>query len=193
MIGSAGSAGEVTRLLHAWGEGDETAPEQLIPLVYDELRVLASRYLRRERADHTLQATALVHEAYLQMVDQTRATWKDRAHFSGVAARLMRRILVDHARTCNRQKRGGGWEKVYLDETRELGSDTSPDLVAVDEVLREFARSYPREGSVVEMKFFAGMEAKEIAHALNISLRTVMRDWSFAKAWLSRELTQSLA
>ncbi len=164
-----------------------------MPLVYEELRVLAARYLRRERDGHTLQATALVHEVYLRLVDQTRATWKDRAHFAGVAARLMRRILVDHARNCNRQKRGGNWEKVYLDETRELGSDTAPDLIAVDEVLQEFARSYPREGSVVEMKFFAGMEAKEIAQALNISLRTVMRDWSFAKAWLSRELTQTLA
>ncbi|HJU09541.1 MAG TPA: sigma-70 family RNA polymerase sigma factor [Candidatus Binataceae bacterium] len=183
----------MTRLLHAWREGDESAPEQLIPLVYDELRLLASRYLRRERSGHTLQATALVHEAYLQLVDQTRVTWKDRAHFAGVAARLMRRILVDHARNGNRQKRGGQWEKVYLDETRELSGETAPDLVAVDEVLQEFARSYPREGSVVEMKFFAGMEAKEIAQALNVSLRTVMRDWSFAKAWLSRELTQSLA
>ncbi len=187
------SPGEVTRLLQTWREGDQTAPERLMPLVYEELRVLAARYLRRERDGHTLQATALVHEVYLRLVDQTRATWKDRAHFAGVAARLMRRILVDHARNCNRQKRGGNWEKVYLDETRELGSDTAPDLIAVDEVLQEFARSYPREGSVVEMKFFAGMEAKEIAQALNISLRTVMRDWSFAKAWLSRELTQTLA
>jgi RNA polymerase sigma factor (TIGR02999 family) len=193
MTGSADSPGEVTRLLHAWREGDETAPEQLIPLVYDELRALASRYLRRERAGHTLQATALVHEAYVQLVDQTRATWKDRAHFAGVAARVMRRILVDHARTCKRQKRGGDWEKVYLDETRELASDGSPDLIAVDEVLQDFARTYPREGSVVEMKFFAGMEGKEIAEALNISLRTVMRDWTFAKAWLSRELAQSPA
>ena len=186
----ANSPGDVTQLLHAWAQGDESAPDQLMPLVYDELRALAAKYLRRERAGHTLQATALVHEAYLQLVDQTRATWKDRAHFTGVAARLMRRILVEHARNCNRQKRGGRCEKVYLDETRELSSDASPDLVAVDEALRDFSRDYPREGSVVEMKFFAGMEAKEIAQALNISLRTVMRDWSFAKAWLSREFRQ---
>ncbi|MEP6699274.1 MAG: sigma-70 family RNA polymerase sigma factor [Verrucomicrobiota bacterium] len=183
------SPADITRILQMWQEGDANAPARLMPLVYEELRARAAKYLRRERPDHTLQATALVHEAYLRLVDQQRATWKNRAHFASVAAGVMRRILVQHARDHNRQKRGGEWEKIYLDETRELAQTQAPDILAVDEALENFARTYPREGSVVEMKFFAGMEATEIAEALNISSRTVKRDWSFAKAWLSRELT----
>ena len=178
----------VTRILQEWSEGDEGAPARLMPLVYEELRRRAAEYLRRERPDHTLQATALVHEAYLKMVDQSRANWKDRAHFASVAAQLMRRILVQHARTHNAEKRGGKLEKIYLDETRELWTDHQPELVALDEALQGFATQHPREGSVVELKFFGGLEANEIAEVLGVSEKTVLRDWNFAKLWLRREL-----
>lgn len=160
-----------------------------MPLVYEELRRLAAEYLRHERPDHTLQATALVHEAYLKLVDQSRVTWKNRAHFSSVAAQLMRRILVEHARGRNAEKRGGKLKKIYLDETRELSRVPAPDLVALDDALRSFAITYPRESEVVELKFFGGLEAQEIAQVLHISAKTVLRDWNFAKLWLCRELS----
>ena len=169
------------------------APARLMPLVYEELRRRAAEYLRRERPDHTLQATALVHEAYLQLVDQSRANCKDRAHFASVAAHLMRRILVQHARTHNAEKRGGKLEKLYLDETRELSCDRRPDLVELDDALQSFATTYPREGQVVELKFFGGLEANEIATVLSISAKAVSRDWHFAKLWLRRELKGSAA
>jgi len=178
----------VTRILQEWSQGDEGAPARLMPLVYEELRRRAAEYLRRERPDHTLQATALVHEAYLKMVDQSRANWKDRAHFASVAAQLMRRILVQHARTHNAEKRGGKLVKIYLDETREMGTDRQPELIALDDALQGFAAAYPREGSVVELKFFGGLEAKEIAEVLGVSEKTILRDWNFAKLWLRREL-----
>ena len=178
----------VTRILQEWSQGDEGAPARLMPLVYEELRRRAAEYLRRERPDHTLQATALVHEAYLKMVDQSRANWKDRAHFASVAAQLMRRILVQHARTHNAEKRGGKLEKIYLDETRELWTDRQPELVALDDALKGFATDYPRESTVVELKFFGGLEANEIAEVLGVSEKTVLRDWNFAKLWLRREL-----
>jgi RNA polymerase sigma factor (TIGR02999 family) len=184
---------EVTQILQNWSNGDENAPARLMPLVYEDLRRRAAEYLRHERPDHTLQATALVHEAYLKLVDQSRSNWKDRAHFASVAAHLMRRILVQHARTHNAQKRGGKLEKVYLDETRELWQDRPPDLVAVDDALEHFARIYPREGTVVELKFFGGLEADEIAEVLDVSSKTVLRDWNFAKLWLRRELTENRA
>lgn len=164
-----------------------------MPLVYEELRQQAAAYLRRERPDHTLQATALVHEAYLKLVDQSRANWKDRAHFCSVAASLMRRILVQHAREHNRAKRGGKWEKIYLDETKELGQERPPDLVELDDALQSFTTTYPREGMVVELKFFGGLEANEIAEVLDVSSKTVLRDWNFAKLWLRRELIGSAA
>ena len=182
------SSETVTRILQEWSHGDGGAAARLMPLVYEELRRRAAEYLRRERPDHTLQATALVHEAYLKMVDQSRANWKDRAHFSSVAAQLMRRILVQHARTHNAEKRGGKLEKIYLDETRELGSDRQPELVALDDALQAFGTAYPREGTVVELKFFGGMEANEIAEVLGVSEKTILRDWNFAKLWLRREL-----
>ena len=181
-------APDVTQILQEWSRGDQSAPERLVPLVYEELRRLAAQYLRRERPDHTLQATALVHEAYLKLVDQNRVTWQNRAHFRAVAAQLMRRILVEHARAHNAEKRGGKLEKIYLDETRELSQNRQPDLVALDDALQSFATDYPRESEVVEMKFFGGLEAKEIAEVLNVSAKTVLRDWSFAKLWLCREL-----
>ena len=159
-----------------------------MPIVYAELRRMAAEYLRRERPDHTLQPTALVHEAYLKLVDQNRVTWKNRAHFRAVAAQLMRRILLEHARSHNAAKRGGKLQKIYIEETRELPEVRPPDLVELDDALRSFAGTYPREGEVVQMKFFGGLEAKEIAEVLKVSEKTVLRDWNFAKMWLSREL-----
>jgi len=160
-----------------------------MPLVYEELRRLAREYIRRERADHTLQATALVHEAYLRMVDAKNVTWKDRAHFYGIAARLMRRILVDHARMHNAAKRGGLEKKFTLDEARDLPDPGPTDLVALDGALENLAKTYPRKSEVVELKFFGGLEANEIAEVLQVSEKTVLRDWSFAKLWLCRELS----
>ena len=154
---------EVTQILQEWSQSDKNAPARLMPLVYEELRQRAAEYLRHERPDHTLQATALVHEAYLKLVDQNRATWKDRAHFASIAAHLMRRILVQHACTHNAEKRGGKLEKLYLDETRELSCERPPELIALDEALQSFAATYPREGEIVELKFFGGLEANEIA------------------------------
>jgi RNA polymerase sigma factor (TIGR02999 family) len=179
---------DVTHILKHWREDSEDASARLMPLVYDELRRLAREYIRRERADHTLQATALVHEAYLRLVDEKSVTWKDRAHFYGIAARLMRRILVDHARAHNAAKRGGLEKKLALDEARDLPVPGATDLVALDGALESFAKAYPRKSEVVELKFFGGLEANEIAEVLQVSQKTVLRDWSFAKLWLCREL-----
>lgn len=179
---------DATQILQAWSAGDEDAPARLMPLVYSELQRRAASYLRRERADHTLQATALVHEAYLKLVDQRQVDWKSRAHFCGMAAKLMRRVLIEHARGHNAAKRGGKLEKVYLDETRELAQEEPPDLMALDEALQNFAVTYAREATVVELKFFGGLDAKEIAEVLAVSQKTVLRDWNFAKLWLRREL-----
>jgi RNA polymerase sigma factor (TIGR02999 family) len=179
---------DVTQILRNWSDGNDTASDQLMPLVYEELRRLARDYLRRERADHTLQPTALVHEAYLRLVDDKRVSWQDRAHFYGIAARVMRRILVDHARVRNAQKRGGLERKVTFDEATDLSPAGTPDLVALDDALHDFAASYPRKSKVVELKFFAGLEAVQIAKLLDVSEKTVLRDWSFAKLWLCRQL-----
>lgn len=181
---------EATEILHNWAAGDEDAPAELMPLVYQELRRRAAAYLRHERPDHTLQATALVHESFLKLVDQSRADWKSRGHFCSVAAQAMRRILVQHARRRNSDKRGGKWSKIYLDETRELGGEQAPDLVALDEALQRLAEHYPRESEVVELKFFGGLERDAIAELLQVSPKTVSRDWSFAKAWLRRSLIE---
>jgi RNA polymerase sigma factor (TIGR02999 family) len=188
-----GPGQDVTQILRRWSDGDSDAPARLMPLVYEDLRRRAAEYLRRERPDHTLQATALVHEAYLKLVDQNHASWRDRAHFSSVAAHLMRRILVQHARMHNAGKRGGKWEKLYLDETRELSQERQPDLVALDDALQRFTATYPREGMVVELKFFGGLGANEIAQVLDVSEKTVLRDWNFAKLWLRRDLTENAA
>jgi RNA polymerase sigma factor (TIGR02999 family) len=187
---SAPPTQDVTQILQEFSAGDKNAAEKLMPLVYQELRRLAQNYLSRERPDHTLQATALVHEAYLRLVDQTRVNWQSRAHFCGVAAQLMRRILLEHARAHMAAKRGGELRKIYLDETRELAQEQAPDLIALDDALKSFARVYPRESEVVELKFFGGMDAKSIAEVLNVSTKTISRDWNFAKLWLCRELTQ---
>jgi RNA polymerase sigma factor (TIGR02999 family) len=182
---------DVTQILKDWSAGREDAAARLMPLVYEELRRLAREYLRRERGDHTLQATSLVHEAYLKLIDQKRVDWKNRAHFCGVAAQLMRRVLLDHARGHQAEKRGGKLEKLYLDETRELAQARAPDLVELDDALQSFAATYPREAEVVELKFFGGLGAKEIGEVLKVSSKTVLRDWNFAKAWLCRELSES--
>ena len=184
---------DVTQILIDWSGGDTAAPEKLMPLVYEELRRLARNYLARERADHTLQATALVHEAYLRLADKTRLSWKDRAHFYGIAARLMRRILVDHARAHNAAKRGGLEQKLSLDEARELPTKNDVDLVELNGALEIFSHDYPRKGEVVELKFFGGLETKEISEVLQVSEKTVLRDWNFAKLWLCRALTQNAA
>ncbi len=188
---SAAAPAEITQILQAWNAGDESAPVRLMPLVYDELRRLGAHYLRNERSDHTLQATALVHEAYVKLVDQKWAQWQNRVQFAKVAARAMRQVLVEHARAHRADKRGGKLQKIYLDETRELGQQRDPDLVELDEALKNFAAIYPRESEVVELKFFGGLGTNEIAEALKVSTKTVVRDWTFAKTWLCRELSHA--
>jgi RNA polymerase sigma factor (TIGR02999 family) len=181
---------DVTQMLREWNQGNREAPAQLMPLVYEELRRRAADCLRRERKDHTLQPTALVHEAYVKLVGQDRAQWKNRAHFCSVAAQLMRRILVKYAEAHNADKRGGQMRKIYLDETRELAQERAPDLLALDEALKSLAVSHPRESEIVELKFSGGLNAKEIGEILHVSTKTVLRDWQFAKAWLNRQLSR---
>jgi RNA polymerase sigma factor (TIGR02999 family) len=180
----------VTQILREWNDGDTEAPARLMPLVYEELRRRAADCLRRERKDHTLQPTALVHEAYVKLVGHDRAEWKNRAHFCSIAAQLMRRILVKHAEARNAGKRGGQMHKIYLDETRELAQERPPDLLALDDALKSLAVSHPRESEIVELKFFGGLNTKEIGEILNVSTKTVLRDWQFAKAWLNRQLAR---
>jgi len=185
-LGSASA--DVTTLLSRLTEGDTSVVSRLIPLVYDELRRLAAGYMRQERPDHTLQPTALVHEAYLRLVEQRETSWKNRAHFFGVAAQLMRRILIDHARGHLRSKRGGEQQKVSLDEGMLFAADQSAELVAVDEALSRLEKLDPRQCRVVELRFFGGLTVGETAEVLKISPRTVEREWNFAKAWLYMEL-----
>ncbi len=179
---------QVTELLVAWGHGDERALEQLMPLVYEELRRLAHRHLGRERAGHTLQTTALVHEAYLRLVDQKETHWQNRAHFFAVAARMMRRILVDYARARGFAKRGGGAQQVSLDEAMVVSDERAADVVALDEALNELAEFDERKSRMVELRFFGGLSIEETAEVLGVSPGTVMRDWTLAKAWLQREI-----
>lgn len=181
-------AGEVTGLLLAWGEGDPGALEDLLPRVYDELRSLAGSYLRRERSGHTLQTSDLVHEAYLRLVDQQRVSWQNRAHFFGVAAQAMRRILVDHARAQLYAKRGGGRAALPLDGTLELGTIRPPELVALDDALGALEQADPLQARVVELRYFAGLTGEEIAVVLGQSVRSVSRRWRMARAWLYQEL-----
>jgi RNA polymerase sigma factor (TIGR02999 family) len=182
---------DVTQLLLAWGNGDSSALEQLVPIVYQELRRLAKHYMRQERPGHTLQATALVNEAYLRLIDLNRIQWQDRAHFFAVAAQTMRRILVEFARRRNRQKRGGRGQQVALDEAAAVSRDQGVDLVALNEALRGLAAVDARMSQVVELRFFGGLSIEETADVLKISSETVMRDWRTAKAWLLRELSRS--
>ena len=179
---------EVTRLLLDWSEGDPEALNKLTPLVYNELRRLARRHMGREREWHTLQTTALVNEAYLKLVDQKEVRWQNRAQFFGLAAQVMRHILIDYARTQSRAKRGGGAEKVSLEEEAVLTPERALALVDLDEALRKLEKEYPRKGRVVELRFFGGLSVEETAEVLEVSAVTVMRDWGVAKAWLYREL-----
>jgi RNA polymerase sigma-70 factor (ECF subfamily) len=181
-------AGDVSNLLRAWSGGDQNALEMLTPVVYDELRRLARRYMRRERPGHSLQTTALVNEAYMRLVDYKRMQWQNRAHFFAVSAQLMRRILVDHARRHN-LKRGGDAQQVSLEEAAAVSGGRTTDLVALDDALIALARFDRRKVQVVEMRFFGGLSVEETAEVLKVSPITVMRDWSTAKAWLYRELT----
>lgn len=179
---------QVTNLLVSWGNGDESALAQLMPLVHDELHRLASRQMRNERDGHMLQTTALVNEAYVRLTDLSRVRWQDRAHFFAMAARLMRRILVDYARSRNYLKRGGGAQMVSLDEAADVSEERGADLVALDDALNALASFDRRKSQVVEMRFFGGLTVEETAEALQVSIGTVMRDWRIAKAWLLREL-----
>jgi RNA polymerase sigma-70 factor (ECF subfamily) len=177
----------VSVLLRAWSDGDRNALDKLAPIVYDELRRLARYYLHRERPGHSLQATALVNEAYLRLVDYKRMRWENRAHFFAVSAQLMRRILVDHARRHN-LKRGGGVQHVELQDTVVIGEDRAENLIALDEALQSLAHMDARKARVVELRFFGGLSVEETAEVLQISAVTVMRDWSSARAWLYREM-----
>ena len=183
------STHEVTRLLQAWRAGDDRALEQLMPLVYNELRRLARRYMTAEQSGHTLQTTALVHETYLRLVDAKSIDWQNRAHFYAICARVMRRILVDFARSRNYQKREGNFAHIQLEEAATVSTIVSSELLAVDEALRQLAAVDTRKSEVVEMRFFGGLTVEEIATALQVSPETVMRDWKLAKAWLLRELS----
>jgi RNA polymerase sigma factor (TIGR02999 family) len=178
-----------TDLLVAWGNGDQSAFDRLVPLVHQELRALAQRYMRRERTDHTLQATALVNEAYIRLIDVNRIQWQNRAHFLAVAAQTMRRILVEFARHRRRQKRGGDAAHVALDSAEDLAPEKRADLIALSDALTALATFDSRMGQVVELRFFGGLSVQETADVLSVSPETVMRDWKTAKAWLLRELT----
>ncbi|HEU5257842.1 MAG TPA: sigma-70 family RNA polymerase sigma factor [Vicinamibacterales bacterium] len=181
---------DITRLLIDWRGGDQAALERLMPLVHDELRRLARRHMAHERVGHTLQATALVNEAFVRLIDVRQVRWQDRAHFFAMSSRLMRRILVDFARSKGYQKRGGGAQKVSFDEALVVATEPGQDLVALDDALNALAAFDARKAQVVEMRFFGGLSVDETAEALNVSVDTVMRDWKLAKAWLLRELKQ---
>ena len=178
---------EVTQLLIQLTEGNRTVLDELLPLIYSELRSLAANYLRRERSGHTLQPTALVHEAYMRMVDQTRVQWQNRAHFFGVAAQAMRRILVDHARGHNAGKRGSGNSLLSLDDGLEVSGERAAELIALDDALKALAELDPQKCRIVELRFFGGLSIEETAAVLDIGTATVIRQWRLAKAWLYGE------
>jgi RNA polymerase sigma-70 factor, ECF subfamily len=181
---------EVTQLLQAWCRGNKAALGQLIPLVHEELHRLAHRYMRRERSGHMLQTSALLNEAYLRLIDVNQVEWRNRAHFFAISANLMRRILVDFARSRGYRKRSGHVRKVILDEACIASPQQGADLVALDDALNAMAGFDPRQAQVVELLFFAGLSEKEAAEGLGVSSRTVKRDWASAKAWLAREMTR---
>lgn len=185
------SQNQITQILVDWGNGDEAALEKLTPLVYNELHRLARQYMRRERPGHTLQTSALVNEAFIRLIDWKNVKWQDRSHFFAVSARLMRRILVDFARSRNYAKRGGAARNVTLEEANVVSREKSADIVALNDALDSLARLNERQGRVVELRFFGGLELEEIAEVLEVSVGTVRRDWSLARAWLHRELDRS--
>lgn len=180
---------EITQLLIAWNQRDQEALDQLLPLIYDTLHQLAESYMRRERADHTLQATALVNEAFLRLTGGGKVEWQNRAHFFGVAARAMRQILVEHARGRDRLKRGGGITHLTLGEAVDWSDDKDLDLVALDDALKSLEKFAPRQSRIVEMRFFGGLSVEEVAAALNLSAITIKREWALAKMWLYREIS----
>jgi RNA polymerase sigma factor (TIGR02999 family) len=182
---------EVTQLLIDWSNGDQAALDRLMPLVYDELRKMAKRYMSRQNPGHTLQTTALINEAFLKLVGQQEKHWQNRAHFFGVAAQAMRHILVDYARSRQYEKRGGGSPVLPLDEALTVSQERASELVALDDALKELARFDVRKSKVVELRFFGGLSVEETAEVLKVSQVTVMRDWSMAKSWLHRELNKS--
>jgi len=182
---------DVTALLGQLAKGNDAAASKLIPIVYDELRRLAGGYMRRERKDHTLQPTALVHEAYLKLTEQRVVDWQGRAHFFGIAAQVMRRILIDHARGHMREKRGGGARPVPLDEALVLSPEQSSELVMLDASLERLAKLDPRQSRIVELRFFGGLTVEQTADTLGISAKTVKREWSMAKAWLHGDMKTS--
>ncbi len=184
------SGSDVTGLLLDWGQGDQAALDSLLPLIYNELRQVAEAYLRRDRPGHTLQATALVNEAFLRLIDQSQISWQNRAHFFGVAANLMRQILIQHARANHAAKRGGERQKLYLDEAGDQAKDIDLDLIALDDALRDLETVAPRQCRVVELRYFGGLNIEETAEALAISPATVKREWTMAKAWLHHEISR---
>lgn len=184
---------DITGLLLAWRAGDDAALERLLPAVHAELHRIAERCMRAERADHSLQATALVNEAYVRLVDARKVRWQDRTHFLAMSARLMRRVLVDSARARKNQKRGGALQRITLDQDLPAVCDTPEDLIAVDTALDALTAEHARKGQVVELRFFGGLSVEETAEALGVSEETVMRDWRFAKSWLRRELSRHTA
>lgn len=183
----------VTQLLVSWSMGNQAALEELMPLVYGELRRLASAYLRRERPDHTLQSTALVHEAFLKLVNQRDVEWRNRAHFYGIAAQMIRRILVDYARSHHAEKRGSGAVKLALDEALAVPQKTDLDLLGLNDALERLALMDPRQNRIVELRFFAGLSIDETAEVMQLSPATIKREWNSARAWLFRELSQGPA
>lgn len=182
---------QVTQLLVAWGKGDELARDQLMALVYEELHRLAHRYMKRESPGHTLQTSALVNEAFVRLVDFKNVRWQNRAHFFGISAQMMRRILVDYARKRNYAKRGGGAQQISLDEGLTVSQGRSAEVVHVHEALEQLAEFDPRKSQIVELRFFGGLSIEETAEVLGVSPGTVMRDWTLAKAWLRREISSA--
>ncbi len=185
---TAAPSSEITGLLVDWSNGDQTALEKLLPLVEQELHRLAHSYMRRENPDHTLQTTALVNEAYLKLIDQKKTRWQNRAHFFGIAAQIMRRILLNYARDQHREKRGGKAVQVSLSKVAVVCVEKPEELIALDEALKRLAMIDERKARVVELRYFGGLEIEEIAEVLKVSAVTVMRDWKFARAWLFREM-----
>ena len=189
MSDAAPTSPQVTQLLVAWGKGDEVARDQLMPLVYEELHRLAHRYMKRESLGHTLQTSALINEAFVRLVDQKNVRWQNRAHFFAIAARMMRRILVDYARSRNYAKRGGGAAQISLEEALIVSDERSAEVVNVHEALERLAEFDTRKIRIVELRFFGGLSIDETADVLGVSPGTVMRDWTLAKAWLRHEMT----
>ena len=183
----------ITELLASYGRGNKESLDQLMPIVYDELRRQAARYLRREQVGHTLQTTALIHEAYVRLVDQRNMQWQNRAHFFGIAAQMMRRILVDHARSKKRVKRGGSEIRVSFEDANVAAKGQDLDVVALDQALERLGQIDEQQSRVVELRFFSGLSVEETAEVMGISKATVKRDWSMAKAWLHRELSGEIA